>query len=166
MHINIRHAETTDHDDLIEIYKFPSVTQNTSQLIYLDSETIKGFFKYSNHHILVAEIDCKVVGHVSLITSNKHREKHSASIAIAVHPDFHGQGVGKRLMNEAIKQADNWLNLIRLELEVYANNRAACMLYEKLGFGIEGTKRFASFKEGKYADLLLMSRIKPGFSEN
>lgn len=166
MNITIRHVETSDHNDLIEIYHYPAVMENTSQLLYLDSDTIKSFFNSSNQHILVAELDGKVVGHVSLILSHKHREKHSAGLAIAVHPDFHGQGIGKRLMNAAIDQADNWLNLIRIELEVYADNTVACQLYEKLGFEREGEKRFASYKAGQYVNLFLMSRIKPKFSQS
>ncbi|MFT2091568.1 GNAT family N-acetyltransferase [Paraglaciecola sp. 2405UD69-4] len=161
MKLTIRHAEAQDYDDLVEIYRFPSVTQNTSQLLYLDTETIKSFFKPNNQLVLVAENEGKVVGHVTLILSHKQREKHGASLAIAVHPNFHGQGVGKTLMKAAIDQADNWLNLLRIELEVYADNKSAYALYEKLGFEIEGEKRCASFKNGKYVNLLMMSRLKP-----
>ncbi|MEP2653175.1 MAG: GNAT family N-acetyltransferase [Paraglaciecola sp.] len=157
----IRHAEITDHNDLVEIYRYPAVTQHTSQLLYLDSETIKSFFKPDNHFILVAEAEGKVLGHVTLILNTKQREKHSASLAIAVHPDFHGKGIGKKLIEAAINQADNWLNLLRIELEVYTDNQTACKLYKKLGFEKEGEKRSASFKNGKYVNLLLMSRLKP-----
>lgn len=65
-------------------------------------------------------------------------------------------------MEKAVEQADNWLNLIRLELEVHADNETACALYHKVGFETEGIKRLSTFKAGKYIDMVLMSRIKPG----
>ena len=157
--MKIRHFDQSDIQDLIEIYSFPTVTENTSQLLYLSSDVTKQLFSNSTDFILVAEVEGKVLGHVSLILSNKPREKHSASIAIAVHPDIHGQGVGRKLMAEVINQADNWLNLQRLELEVYTDNDNAICLYKSLDFEIEGEKRCCTFKNGKYVNLLIMSRL-------
>ena len=62
-------------------------------------------------------------------------------------------------MIEAIEQADDWLNISRLELDVYTDNKNAIKLYQQLGFEIEGTKRKCSYKNGAYADLLLMARL-------
>jgi len=67
------------------------------------------------------------------------------------------------LMLEAINQADNWLNLVRLELEVHADNLAAISLYKHVGFEIEGTKKLSAFKSGKYLDVHMMSRIRPDY---
>ncbi len=116
--------------DLCELYSFTSVTVNTSQVPYLSSDTISGLFSKPDHYTLVAEVDDKVLGHVTLFISHKLRDRHSAGVAIAVHPDSHGQGIGKALLLEAIDQADNWLNLVRLELEVQTDNEAAIGLYQ------------------------------------
>ncbi len=164
--MKIRHLEKSDHEEITEIYKFTSVTENTSQTPYLCSETIEGIFYNENNYTLVAESEGRAVGHLTFFLSNKPREKHSARIAIAVHPDTQGQGVGKLLMAKAIDQADNWLNLVRVELTVHADNDGAMVLYKKLGFEVEGEKRFATFKAGKYLSLFVMSRINPNFSQN
>ncbi len=108
---------------------------------------------------MVAELDEKVIGHVSLLMTNKPREKHSASLAIAVHPDSHGKGVGRQLLAEAINQADNWLNILRLELEVYPDNESALSLYHKFGFKVEGEKKCCNFKAGKFVNLLILARL-------
>jgi len=157
--LHIRHFEQSDLKDLAEIYSYPSVTENTSQVPFLSSGDVEKFFQSPTDYILVAELDNKVIGHISLIMSNKPREKHSASLAIAVHPDSHGKGVGRQLLTEAINQADNWLNILRLELEVYPENKAALSLYHKFGFEIEGEKKCCSFKDGKFSNLLLLSRL-------
>ncbi len=56
----------------------------------------------------------------------------------------------------ALDLADNWLNLTRVELTVYTDNAPA--LYEKFGFGIEGTHRRYAFSDGEYADACSMAR--------
>ena len=163
MEIQIRHLETTDSQDMFDIYRHPSVSENTSQKPFLSSDQVERLFGHSDHFTLVAEVSGKAVGHITLFMTTKVRDKHCAGLAIAINPDIHGKGVGQALMQEAINQSDNWLNLVRLELEVHADNHAAIALYERAGFQLEGTKRLSTFKAGKYIDMLLMSRIRPDY---
>jgi len=168
--IKIRNLEKADATALRDIYRHTSVTENTSQLPYLNSESIDGLFERPSCYNLVADVNGadsqgKVLGHVSVLTNTKPRMKHSAVLMIAVHPDAHGKGIGKAMLIEMLDQADNWLNLVRVELEVHKDNEAAIALYQKLGFEIEGEKRFSIFKEGKLSSLLLMARIRPDFRQ-
>ncbi|OUR85803.1 GNAT family N-acetyltransferase [Marinomonas sp. 42_23_T18] len=170
MDIKIRHLEKTDAAALRDIYSHTSVTENTSQLPYLNSEIVDGLFERPNCYNLVAEViesdtQTKVLGHVSVLTNNKPRMKHSAVLMIAVHPEAYGKGIGKAMLIKMLDQADNWLNLVRVELEVHADNEIAIVLYQKLGFEVEGEKRFSIFKDGKLSSLLLMARIRPDFRQ-
>lgn len=63
-------------------------------------------------------------------------------------------------MQAAIELADNWLNLTRLELEVYTDNEPAIRLYKHLGFVIEGTLRCFAFRGRHYVDSYLMARLR------
>jgi putative acetyltransferase len=56
--------------------------------------------------------------------------------------------------------ADRWLNLTRLELEVYTDNEPAIALYKRLGFVIEGTHRKHAYRDGQFADSYSMARLK------
>ncbi|EGU31204.1 putative GCN5-related N-acetyltransferase [Vibrio ichthyoenteri ATCC 700023] len=161
MGIKIRHLETMDNRDLFDIYSFTSVSENTSQLPFLSSDKVASFFTNPDNYTLVAEVDSKVVAHVTLFLTTKVRDRHCAGLAIAVHPEVHGQGVGRALMVEALNQADNWINLVRIELDVHTDNAAAIALYKSVGFDIEGTKRLSTFKAGRYIDMYLMSRLHP-----
>ncbi|MEZ9392376.1 GNAT family N-acetyltransferase [Vibrio splendidus] len=161
MDIQIRHLEATDSHDIFDIYRRPSVSENTSQKPYLSSDQVERLFGHSDHFTLVAELSEKVVGHITLFMTTKVRDRHCAGLGIAIHPEAQGKGIGKALMQEVVNQADNWLNLVRLELEVHADNHSAIALYERVGFQLEGTKRLSTFKAGKYIDMLLMSRIRP-----
>ena len=80
-----------------------------------------------------------------------------------VHPDMQGMGVGSALMAALLDLADNWLMLVRLELEVFTDNERAIRLYEKLGFEREGLKRMSAVRGGRYVDEYVMARIRPGF---
>ncbi|AXR06309.1 GNAT family N-acetyltransferase [Salinimonas sediminis] len=161
--MKIRCLEEHDSKDLHEIYSFTSICENTSQLPFLSATDISRIFTGTEQYTLVSVIEGRVIGHVTFFLTNKIRNRHSASVAIAVHPDSHGKGVGRALMNEALNQADNWLNLVRVELEVHADNLSAVSLYEKAGFEVEGRKRLSTFKNGRYIDMLIMSRLHPHF---
>jgi putative acetyltransferase len=79
---------------------------------------------------------------------------------MAVRDDWQGKGAGTALMQAAIELADKWLNLTRLELEVYTDNEPAIRLYKKFGFAVEGTLTQYSFRDGQYVDSHLMARLR------
>ena len=56
----------------------------------------------------------------------------------------------------------HWLMLVRVELEVFADNEQAIRLYEKLGFEKEGLLRMTTVRNGRYVDEYKMARIRPG----
>jgi putative acetyltransferase len=56
--------------------------------------------------------------------------------------------------------ADNWLNLKRIELSVFAHNTAAVRLYENFGFEKECLMRDNVFGDGRYQDELFMARLR------
>ena len=79
---------------------------------------------------------------------------------MAVHDAFTGRGVGTAMMAAALDLADNWLNLRRVELKVYADNARAIALYERFGFEREGRLRDYAWRAGAYVDSLAMARLR------
>jgi putative acetyltransferase len=55
---------------------------------------------------------------------------------------------------------DNWLNLTRLELEVFTDNEPAIKLYKKFGFTIEGTLVRFAYRDGQFVDVYTMARLR------
>jgi putative acetyltransferase len=80
---------------------------------------------------------------------------------MGVHDDWQGRGVGSALLAACVEMADKWLNLRRLELEVYVDNEPAIRLYERFGFEREGRLREHAFRDGRYVDSFLMARLRP-----
>jgi putative acetyltransferase len=163
MSITIRRTEPGDYEAVRRIYAAPQVIWGTLQLPFPSAEQWRqrlaeppeGFFS------LVAEVEHEVVGQLGLHTfPNRPRRRHVGQIGMAVRDDWQGQGVGSALMQAAVDLADKWLNLTRLELEVYTDNGPAIRLYEKFGFTIEGTLVQFAFRDGQYVDTYLMARLR------
>lgn len=163
--VQIRPIRSEDIPALYAIRQMEGVRENTLALPSVrlqQSEEYFGNFSASDH-AFVAEIIGKkkqgtVIGSADLSIASSPRCRHSAEIGIMVHKDYQGEGVGRRLMEALIDLADNWLKLVRLELNVFADNLPAVKLYESLGFVVEGTKKYGAIKEGHYGDLFLMAR--------
>ena len=88
------------------------------------------------------------------------RRRHVGYVGMAVHDKWHARGIGTALMSAIIELADNWLNLARLELNVWTDNEPALRLYKKFGFEIEGTQRKFAFRDGAYVDAYAMARVR------
>jgi putative acetyltransferase len=111
---------------------------------------------------LVACVTGEIVGELGLeMYPRAPRRRHAANLGMAVRDDWQGKGVGTALMQAAVDLADRWLNLTRLELEVYSDNEPGVRLYKKFGFEVEGTLRQFAFRDGQYVDALMMARLKP-----
>ena len=159
----IRHAEADDFIAVQDIYAQPIAVAGTLQIPYpsLDMWRERLSKPPSDLDMLVAVIDGKVVGHLGLHLTTRRRRIHVAGIGIAVHDMYHRLGVGTALLTAAISQADNWLNLTRIELTVFTDNEAAIRLYTKFGFVIEGTHVAYALRDGVYADVYAMARLHP-----
>jgi len=160
--ITIRHSSPADAELIKRVHEGPIAYSGTLQLPYPSpvkwqkriSELPPGFYS------LVAEIRGDIVGHAGLEIHANPRRRHAGTFGIAVKDAHQGKGVGGKLMVALIDLADNWLNLIRLELTVFSDNESALALYKKHGFVIEGESPYYAFRNGDYVSVYQMARIK------
>ncbi len=89
------------------------------------------------------------------------RRHHAMSLGMQVQPAWQRQGVGSLLLKSLVDIADNWLGLLRLELDVYADNAKAQALYTRFGFVAEGLHRCHALRDGVYVDTVSMARLNP-----
>ncbi|HLZ74674.1 GNAT family N-acetyltransferase [Phenylobacterium sp.] len=159
--ISIRAMEAGDVPDIAEAWNQPNAYADTLQLPYTSVESRQARFaaRSANQANLVAVVAGKAVGMIFL-GREEARRAHVGSIGMAVHDAHAGRGVGTALMAAAIDLADNWLQLKRIELSVYADNPRAIALYERFGFEREGLCRAFAWRDGAYADALAMARLR------
>lgn len=159
----IRHAEPEDLPAIKAIYAQPSVYANTLQLPFQSSHSWQKLFVHQpDFYNLVAERNEQVIGQLGLQVFQNPRRRHAAEIGMGVSEDFQGQGVGSALLRAALDMADNWLNLHRLELQVYTSNEHAIALYERFGFEAEAELTDYALQYGRFVSVLTMARIKAG----
>src|SRR5215213_9647732 len=164
MEITVRHAEPDDTEAIHRILSGPRAMAGTLQLPLQSVEGVRKRFSETPEGLfhLVACVEGEVVGNLGLETFPPGwRRRPGAYPGRALRVDLQGRGVGTALMKAALDLADNWLNLTRVELTVYADNAAGVALYKKCGFEIEGTHPRYAFRSGEYVDAYSMARIKP-----
>ncbi len=110
---------------------------------------------------LVAELDGRVVGSSGLHPAARLRRRHVSMLGISVLAEAQHRGVGRALMQAMCDYADDWAQVLRIELTVYVDNRRAIALYESFGFRVEGTHRAYALRRGVYEDVHAMARLHP-----
>jgi len=74
--------------------------------------------------------------------------------------DYWRKGLGLAAGNLLIRYGFEQLNLNRISSSVLDFNEASQGLHEKLGFEVEGERRQAIFKNGRYADEFILGLLK------
>ena len=108
--------------------------------------------------VLVAELDSIVAGWVKVqpaspLTSHAHVREIGG---LAVDPAQQGAGVGRRLVEEAVRECSR-LGARKVTLRVLGHNVGARRLYKRCGFVPEGVLRGEFLLEGRYVDDVLMA---------
>jgi putative acetyltransferase len=157
----VRALEPADMVEVTEVFNQPKAYAGTLQLPFtsVDARQKRNAAGSAADTRLVAVIEGKVIGVIFLVRFEARRQ-HVGSIGMAVHDAYAGRGAGTALMAAVVDLADNWLQLRRLELGVYADNARAIALYERFGFEREGLQRAYSWRNGAYADSLTMARLR------
>ena len=164
----IRRAEPGDYEAVTRIFAGPKVVWGTLQLPFPSIEYWRKRMAdpAEGYYSLLACAGNEVAGELGLLTfPNAPRRRHAGTLFMAVRDDWQGKGIGSSLMQAAVDMADKWLNLLRLELEVYTDNEPAISLYKKFGFVIEGKLVRFAYRDGQYVDAFSMARLRETSNE-
>jgi putative acetyltransferase len=163
MTISVRAAEPNDYERIQQIFLGPKVIWGTLQLPYPSADMWRKRMAESSDGTvrLVACIEEDLVGQLDIHTfPNRPRRRHVGQIGMSVADEFQGKGAGTALLQAAVDLADKWLNLLRLELQVYTDHEPAVRLYKRFGFTVEGTLARYAYRAGQYVDVYAMARFK------
>jgi putative acetyltransferase len=163
MEITVRRAEPEDHDGIRRVFTDENAYSGTLQLPMPTRELWRKRLAETaeGHYVFVACAGEEIVGNAGLHpVALSPRRAHALAIGLAVAAAWQGRGVGKALVGTLVDFADRWLPVTRLELTVFTDNERAIALYRRFGFEVEGTHREYALRDGRYADVLAMARIR------
>ena len=161
--MKIRDATAEDLPAIVGIYN----TNVPTRLSVADTEPVsvedrEAWFRGhdpSRRPLWVMEDGGETIGWLSLSDFFDRRPAYhaTAEVGIYVHPDRRGEGVGRRLVEEALGRAPG-LGIKTLTAGIFAHNEASVALFE--GFGFETWARFPKVAEldGIERDLVVLGR--------
>ena len=113
--------------------------------------------KSPHDFILGMFLDETLIGMVGFRRERYQRVHHKGSIwGMYIASEAQGQGLGRTLMQEAIRRASLMPGLEQISLGVISGNESARSLYTSLGFQSYGLERHAIVINGEYHDDELM----------
>lgn len=167
MSITVRRASPRDAAAYARIMGDPEIFPGLMQLPYVDEDQWRARLTESSAPgkqdlSLAAELHGNVVGTAGLHPVGPAlRRCHAMVLGISVAKEAQHQGVGSALMQAMCDYADQWAQVLRLELTVYVDNAPAIALYRKFGFETEGTFKAYAMRAGRYVDAYSMARLHP-----
>jgi enamine deaminase RidA (YjgF/YER057c/UK114 family)/ribosomal protein S18 acetylase RimI-like enzyme len=100
----------------------------------------------------------RVVGWADVFPHWASALAHCGTLGMGVHPDYRGQGLGRRLLAACIEKCQT-KGITRIGLEARADNTRALRLYEQMGFQREAVKARAMRFDGVYFDAVQMALL-------
>ncbi len=164
--MEVRVAVSSDAEQIIKVMKD---AEASNFMMYgpgereLTAEQFQRFIESMNgkEHsaVFAAEEKDSILGYLIMQGETKpKRVSHKVSVAIGVHSESRGKGVGRALF----EYAHNWAKargIHRVELTVISKNEQAYSLYKKLGYETEGVKKHSLFIDGEYVDEYYMAKL-------
>jgi len=137
--VRMRDATLEDLASIVEIYN----STIPGRIVSADTEPVSveqrlpWFYEHdpARRPILVTEVDGEVVGWLSLSDFWDGRPAYNgtAEIGIYVREDHRGEGIGARMLEEAIRRAPT-LGIKTLTAGAFAGNGLSLRLFERFGF--------------------------------
>ena len=98
------------------------------------------------------------VGYVKLFRVDRFSRHAWLGLSLFDEADA-GRGIGRRIMTQACDYLRDFLAVRKVSLEVLATNARARSLYAALGFVEEGRMASQFYTEGRFDDVLILSRF-------
>jgi phosphinothricin acetyltransferase len=80
-----------------------------------------------------------------------------AELSVYVHPDAHGRGVGRALLDAVVTSTED-AGIWTLQTGIFPENAASLALHEKAGFRVVGTRERIGQHYGAWRDVVFLER--------
>ena len=115
-------------------------------------------FDTPNSLLLLAMVNGKIIGNISVNGMTRKMMSHTACIGIGMLKQYRGLGIGSILFDYVLKWAKENPLIEILWLETYSTNNAGISLYKKYGFTEIGRHPdFVKLAKDQYVDNIIMT---------
>jgi len=110
-----------------------------------------------NRIMMTCFVDGRIAGNCQISFCTRKKDRHRASVAIALLQEFWNLGIGTRMFEEMFQVARARGDVRQIELDFIEGNKRARGLYEKMGFRITGIKPDAiRMRDGSFVNEYMM----------
>jgi RimJ/RimL family protein N-acetyltransferase len=164
--VRLRAREPEDEPLLFQWFNDPEVTEflamryplsHAREREFIEGQKAPGYGHAGFAVVTLAE--GQLIGGVDLLQTSPENRSARLGIALGDKKRWDG-GYGTDTMRVVCRFGFEMMNLHRIELDVYADNQRAQHVYEKVGFRVEGCRREALFKYGRYRDVIVMGLLE------
>jgi phosphinothricin acetyltransferase len=158
----IRKAKIEDLEGITSIYN--DAIKKTVATFDTEIKTLEEQKVWFKDHglknpIVVAEENSDIIGWAALSKwSDRCAYSDTAEISIYVKEDYQKKGIGKKLMNQIVKEGGK-AGLHLLIARITDGNPISIHLHELVGFTHIGIMKECGFKFGKRLDVILMQKL-------
>ncbi len=158
----VRKATLQDIDEIMNIYNWAiEHTTGTFDTEIKDYQNRLNWFMQREEQFLifVAVKQHETIGYLALNKwSDRKAYDITAEVSFYVKPEFHGKGIGKKLLETAIAAAQE-TSLVSLISRISEGNHSSVHLHELFGFEKVGIMKKAGIKFGQMLDVTFMQKI-------
>ncbi len=113
---------------------------------------------------LICEVSERIVGVTTIQRGMYKKNRHTASLGIAIKKEYRHMNMGSRMIKEAISWSKQQ-GIEKINLEVFSSNTNAIKAYRNIGFQYEGVRKNQFLIGDKYADDVLMTYFTSEWNE-
>lgn len=166
-HVTLRGLELNDVEELLVFWNNKQFMNYSGRITVMSQEEGEDWIretwqerKQGKVYTFAIEVNenVKYIGNARLKILNNISRRADVSIGI-FNPNYRDKKLGTESLELLINFGFSQLNLLSMELKVFANNKRAITCYEKLGFKKIGYRRRADFVEGEFLDDLMMDLL-------
>lgn len=124
-----------------------------------EKDFIREDYDNKNGMMITCIVDGRIAGNCQISFRTGKKDRHRASVAIALLQEFWNLGIGTRMFEEMFRVARARGDVRQIELDFIEGNKRARGLYEKMGFRITGVKPDAiRMKDGSFVNEYMMMK--------
>ncbi|MBE9144197.1 GNAT family N-acetyltransferase [Planktothrix mougeotii] len=160
--MQIRDAVETDLVTIVDIYN--AAVPGRTATADLEPISVESRISWYHEHkaqtrpVWVIELDHQIVGWLSFqVFYGRPAYESTAELSIYIHPEYQGQGIGKRLLTQALNHSPK-LGLKALVALIFAHNQPSLKLFESFEFKQWGYLPKVANLDGIERDLVIMGR--------